>query len=151
MCPLSTVTEPKRFNIDSAFSESSVPQPQSLETVHNGMWAKTTIGVEAERPFTSSASQASCSGPSLPMPPALRSITLLRPMKWTPFWLKEYQPVPLVFLSKPTWLSEICKKVKPASAACADPIRLDFGTPPATVHKTPVPAHSMHSRTSRRP
>jgi hypothetical protein len=52
----------------------------------------------------------------------------------------------LAFLSKPTWLSEICKKVKPASAACADPIMLDFGMPPATVHKTPVPAQSMHSR-----
>ena len=38
--------------------------------------------------FRSSASQASCSAPRLPSPPALRLTTLTRPMKWTPFWSK---------------------------------------------------------------
>src|ERR1700684_2943050 len=41
-------------------------------------------------------------------------------------------------------------KLKPVSAASAAPIRLDFGTPPDRVHRTPVPAHSMHSSAWRR-
>ena len=45
MCPLRTLTEPKRFRRASAFAPSSVPQPQSAYTVHNGMWANTTIGL----------------------------------------------------------------------------------------------------------
>jgi hypothetical protein len=52
-------------------------------------------------------------------------------------------------LSKPTWLSEICRNVNEvaAVAASARPSRLkDFGTPPETVQRTPVPAQSMHSR-----
>jgi hypothetical protein len=52
-------------------------------------------------------------------------------------------------LSKPTWLSEICRNVNEfaAVAASARPSRLkDFGTPPETVQRTPVPAQSMHSK-----
>src|SRR6516165_6133682 len=57
----------------------------------------------------------------------------------------------LAGLSKPTWLSLICRKVNPALCALASPTRpSDFGTPPATVHRTPVPAQVMHSRTLRR-
>src|SRR6266478_6608595 len=40
----------------------------------------------------------------------------------------------LAGLSNPTWLSLICRK----------------GTPPGMVHRTPVPAQVMHSRTLRR-
>ena len=43
----------------------------------------------------SASSQASCSSPRLPRPPALRLTTLTRPMKCTPFWSKLYQPAPL--------------------------------------------------------
>src|SRR6516164_1088762 len=58
----------------------------------------------------------------------------------------------LAGLLKPIWLSLICAKVKPEpSAANASPSRpKDFGTPPDTVHKTPVPAQIMHSRAPRR-
>src|SRR5271155_817153 len=52
--------------------------------------------------------------------------------------------------SKPIWLSEIWMNEKPASAALAEPISRDDGTPPATVQTTPVPAHNMHFRVCRR-
>src|SRR6516165_1194048 len=64
--------------------------------------------------------------------------------------------VPMAFglagLSKPTWLSLICRKVRPlASAAFASAmIPMERGTPAATVHRTPVPAQVMHSRILRR-
>src|ERR1700722_14110667 len=56
-------------------------------------------------------------------------------------------------LSKPIWLSLICRKVKPlGSAARASPIiPTEWGRPPLTVQSTPVPAQTMHSSTSRRP
>src|SRR3569833_2792993 len=57
-------------------------------------------------------------------------------------------------LSNPTWLSEICRKVKlllTASAACASSSRCRaFGMPPESVQITPVPAHTMHSSAWRR-
>src|SRR6516165_9426384 len=58
----------------------------------------------------------------------------------------------LAGLSKPTWLSLICRKVRPRlSAACASSmIPSECGTPPAMVHSTPVPHQVMHSRTLRR-
>ena len=58
----------------------------------------------------------------------------------------------LAGLSKPTWLSLICRKVMPAgSAACAEPTRpSERGTPPEMVQSTPVPAQVMHSSTWRR-
>src|SRR4030088_2791994 len=58
----------------------------------------------------------------------------------------------LAGLSKPTWLSLICRKVMPlAACALASPTRpSDCGTPPATVQSTPVPAQVMHSSTLRR-
>src|SRR5207302_11503290 len=49
MWPLSTVTEPKRFNRPSARSASSVPQPHCGYMDHNGTCANTTRGVLAER------------------------------------------------------------------------------------------------------
>src|SRR6266478_7193095 len=56
-------------------------------------------------------------------------------------------------LSKPMWLSLICRKVNPVdSAAMASPIMpTEWGTPPLTAQSTPVPAQTMHSSTSRRP
>src|SRR6266849_2771260 len=56
-------------------------------------------------------------------------------------------------LLKPIWLSLICRNVNPVgSAASASPINpTEWGTPPLTVHSTPVPAQTMHSSTSRRP
>src|SRR5216684_2811762 len=58
----------------------------------------------------------------------------------------------LAGLSKPTWLSLICKKLcLPGSAANAPSmIPSERGTPPAIVHSTPVPAQVMHSNTFRR-
>src|SRR5271169_1941451 len=56
----------------------------------------------------------------------------------------------LAGLEKPMWLSEIWTKENPLSAALAEPMRREAGTPPATVHRTPVPAQSMHLRVSRR-
>ena len=58
----------------------------------------------------------------------------------------------LAGLSKPTWLSLICRKVIPlASAAAAEPTSpSECGTPPVTVQSTPVPAQVMHSSTRRR-
>jgi hypothetical protein len=59
----------------------------------------------------------------------------------------------LAALSKPTWLSLICRNVSPrgSSAAPASPMRpIERGTPPAIVHSTPVPAQVMHSRILRR-
>src|SRR5882724_4779110 len=41
-------------------------------------------------------SHSSCAVPRLPRPPALRSTTLTRPMKWTPLASNEYQPAPMV-------------------------------------------------------
>src|SRR6476659_7169205 len=65
--------------------------------------------------------------------------------------------VPMVLglagLSKPTWLSLICRNVSPlgSAAATASPMRpVERGTPPAIVHSTPVPAQVMHSRILRR-
>src|SRR5215470_5079963 len=52
--------------------------------------------------------------------------------------------------SKPIWLSEICRKLSPAPCACALPSMADPGTPPDTVHNTPVPAQIMHSSAPRR-
>src|ERR1700687_2463274 len=56
-------------------------------------------------------------------------------------------------LSKPMWLSLICRNVNPVdSAASASPIiPTEWGTPPLTAQSTPVPAQTMHSSTSRRP
>src|SRR5246127_4177977 len=52
------------------------------------------------------------------------------------------------------WLSEICANMNDCAAAVAAsalPRRLnDFGTPPETVHRMPVPAQVMHSSTWRR-
>jgi hypothetical protein len=51
----------------------------------------------------------------------------------------------LAGLLKPTWLSEICRKLKPAtafpaaSAASMPRSREDFGTPPLSVQTMPVP------------
>src|SRR6266478_375007 len=56
-------------------------------------------------------------------------------------------------LSKPMWLSLICRNVNPVDwAASASPINpTEWGTPPLTAQSTPVPAQTMHSSTSRRP
>src|SRR5262245_25036804 len=58
----------------------------------------------------------------------------------------------LAGLSKPTWLSLICRKVNALLcwATASSMIPRDVGTPPAMVHNTPVPAQVMHSRTLRR-
>src|SRR5258705_11162494 len=58
----------------------------------------------------------------------------------------------LAGLSNPTWLSLICRKVRPpASCAMASSMMpRERGTPPEMVHRTPVPAQVMHSRTLRR-
>src|SRR5262245_13318562 len=58
----------------------------------------------------------------------------------------------LAGLSKPMWLSLICRKVRPllCSATASSMIPSEVGTPPAMVHNTPVPAQVMHSRTLRR-
>ena len=58
----------------------------------------------------------------------------------------------LAGLSKPTWLSLICRKVMPAgSAAIAEPTSpSERGTPPETVQSMPVPVQVMHSSTLRR-
>src|SRR6516165_680675 len=60
----------------------------------------------------------------------------------------------LAGLSKPTWLSLICRKVSPpacVSAAAASPSRpSECGTPPLTVHSTPVPAQAMQFNRPRR-
>src|SRR5438309_354976 len=53
----------------------------------------------------------------------------------------------LAGLSKPTWLSLICRKVRPVgSAAAAEPTSpSEWGTPPEMVQSTPVPAQVMQS------
>src|SRR3954453_7524714 len=55
---------------------------------------------------------------------------------------------------KPIWLSLIWTKLSArpgaAVAALAGLIRLERGTPPATVQSTPAPAQTMHSSTPRR-
>ena len=58
----------------------------------------------------------------------------------------------LAGLSKPTWLSLICRNVRGAApcASASPTMPSERGTPPATVHTTPVPAQVMHSRTLRR-
>src|SRR6266404_8089230 len=57
----------------------------------------------------------------------------------------------LAGLLKPMWLSEIWRNVNPLAAAFAAEIPSidDRGTPPETVHNTPVPAQSMHSKAPR--
>src|SRR5437868_4444813 len=98
MWPLSTVTDPKRLTNASACSESSVPQPHSGYTVHNGTCANSTTGVLLDRADTSFFSHAICSAPSDPSPPALRLSTFTRPTKCTPLWSKLCQPPPFVSL-----------------------------------------------------
>src|SRR4051812_6006068 len=98
MCPFSTVTEPNFLSSASACAASSVPQPHSGYTLQSGMCANTTIGVLCLRWLMSSCSQASCSAPSVPRPPALRFSTFTRAMKWTPFVSKLYHPAPLALL-----------------------------------------------------
>src|ERR1700734_4209230 len=56
----------------------------------------------------------------------------------------------LAGFSTPNGVSDIWTKEKLPSAALAEPIRREDGTPPATVQTTPVPAHSMHFRVCRR-
>ena len=56
----------------------------------------------------------------------------------------------LAGLSKPIWLSEICTKEKPVAAACASPMSFAPGTPPESVHTSPVPPQAMHSSACRR-
>src|SRR5258707_1036911 len=58
----------------------------------------------------------------------------------------------LAGLSKPTWLSLICRKVSLLGSAASAPsmIPSERGTPPEIVHSTPVPAQVMHSSTFRR-
>src|SRR6476646_5856436 len=51
-------------------------------------------------------------------------------------------------LSKPTWLSEICRKVKAplaSSAPFASPMESELATPPLSAQSMPVPAQTMHS------
>src|SRR5262249_18702670 len=58
----------------------------------------------------------------------------------------------LAGLSKPMWLSLICRKVSLFAGAASAPsmIPSESGTPPEIVHSTPVPAQVMHSNTFRR-
>src|SRR6266487_33476 len=58
----------------------------------------------------------------------------------------------LAGLSKPTWLSLICRKVSLLGSAARawSMMPSDRGTPPEIVHSTPVPAHVIHSNTFRR-
>src|SRR6516164_5308277 len=58
----------------------------------------------------------------------------------------------LAGLSKPMWLSLICRKVSLLGWAASAPsmIPSECGTPPEIVHSTPVPAQVMHSNTFRR-
>src|SRR5436189_3566101 len=58
----------------------------------------------------------------------------------------------LAGLSKPTWLSLICRKVSLLGSAASawSMMPSDRGTPPDIVHSTPVPAQVMHSSTLRR-
>src|SRR6516164_8977210 len=58
----------------------------------------------------------------------------------------------LAGLSKPMWLSLICRKVSLLGWAASAPsmIPSESGTPPEIVHSTPVPAQVMHSNTFRR-
>src|SRR4029077_109251 len=100
ICPFRTETEPKRFKYPRACSLSSVPHPQSGYTVQSGMCANTITGVLLFKSLTSSWSHLSWLAPSDPRPPALRSITLTRPMKCAPLWSKLYQPFPFVSLPK---------------------------------------------------
>src|SRR5664279_2836600 len=64
--------------------------------------------------------------------------------------------VPIAFglagLSKPTWLSLICRKLSPGASAAvaASTSPSERGTPPEMVQSTPVPAQVMHSNTRRR-
>src|SRR5262245_33058157 len=57
----------------------------------------------------------------------------------------------LAGLSKPMWLSLICRKVSLPGWAASAPsmIPSESGTPPEIVHSTPVPAQVMHSNTFR--
>src|SRR5262249_35916291 len=55
----------------------------------------------------------------------------------------------LAGLSKPTWLSLICREVIlfGSAASAASMIPRERGTPPEIVHSTPVPAQVIHSST----
>src|SRR5690349_18279535 len=55
-------------------------------------------------------------------------------------------------LLKPIWLSLICTKLNELvfSAACADEMRREEGTPPLTVQITPAPAQAMQESAVRR-
>src|SRR6516164_1759869 len=55
----------------------------------------------------------------------------------------------LAGLSKPTWLSLICRKVIlfGSAASAVSMIPSERGTPPEIDHSTPVPAQVMHSST----
>src|SRR3954469_2122991 len=73
------------------------------------MCENTTIGVLFDLPFRSSSSQASYSAPRLPRPPAFRSTTLTRPMKWTPCLVEAVPAGPARSLAVavevgPTWI-----------------------------------------------
>ena len=52
----------------------------------------------------------------------------------------------LAALSKPTWLSLICTKLRPrvAFAVAVPAIVRELKPQPVSVHTTPVPAHAMH-------
>src|SRR6516164_336379 len=58
----------------------------------------------------------------------------------------------LAGLSKPTWLSLICRKLSllVSAAMASSMMPSERGTPPEIVHSTPVPAQVMHSNTFRR-
>jgi hypothetical protein len=55
----------------------------------------------------------------------------------------------LAGLSKPTWLSLICRKLilLGSAASAVSMIPSERGIPPEMVHSTPVPAQVMHSST----
>jgi hypothetical protein len=78
-----TVIEPLEDPEDYKAFEQAITADYDAETA-----------VERES-FTSASSQASCSAPRLPRPAPFRSTTLTRPMKWTPWSSKLYQPAPL--------------------------------------------------------
>src|ERR1700745_3214731 len=80
------------------------------------MWANTTIGVEADLPLRSSASQASCSSPRVPRPPAFRLTTFTRPTKGTPSWSKLYEPRPLAICHEPHEVHAVLVEAVPAGA-----------------------------------
>jgi hypothetical protein len=52
-------------------------------------------------------------------------------------------------LLNPMWLSLICMKNRSPFFIVSAPSRDELGTPPLSVHATPVPAHAMHFRKPR--